>query len=523
MRNTSKSWRVCGTLVLVVSSFGCGDDPTESATGGGVTGNAGAGGVYSAGAGGTANSGAGGSVAGGNGGWTTSGTGGTGIGGTGGSSIGGAGGAGTGGTGGTSTGGSGGTSTGGSGGTGTGTGGSGGGAALICDELPAPTGQVISVNPTQAAQLPSIVAGAPSGSTIELANGTYLLGSALKLSTPGVSLRSASNDPQTVIIDGQYSVAETVVITASNVTIAHVTVTHAIDHPIHIYPPGPGINVTGTLIYGVRIVDGGEQFIKANPIVGQDGYVDDAVVECSSFELTNAGRPYIEPCCGGCYTGGIDVHGGWNWIVRHNEFHGIYCDNGGLAEHAIHFWRSSRGTLVENNKITNCARGIGFGLENGTGQRVYPDSPHGGMDLAHYDGIIRNNVIYADLPWYDTGIELADTREPLIYHNTVVSNSSASGFYSSIDYRFPQTSVVIRNHLTRKITQRNNAVGTVDHNLQATPLSYFMNLPTNFHLEPTATQAIDQGLSVADAGLDIDAQPHTYGTAPDLGADEFVP
>ena len=150
------------------------------------------------------------------------------------------------------------------------------------------------------------------------------------------------------------------------------------------------------MLYGIRFIDGGEQFVKVNPNGTRGAYVDQGRVECSSFELTNAGRPHIEPNPGGCYTGGIDVHGGWDWVVRNNRFASIYCDNGSLPEHAVHFWTGSRGTLVENNVITNCGRGIGFGLGDTRGERVYPDRPYGGALLGHYDGVIRNNVIWAN-------------------------------------------------------------------------------------------------------------------------------
>jgi hypothetical protein len=62
------------------------------------------------------------------------------------------------------------------------------------------------------------------------------------------------------------------------------------------------------------------------------------------------------------YTGGIDAHQARDWVVRANRFTGIYCEDGEVAEHAIHFWTGSRDTLIENNVIVNCSRGIGLGL-----------------------------------------------------------------------------------------------------------------------------------------------------------------
>lgn len=395
----------------------------------------------------------------------------------------------------------------------------GGGPPTVgCDPLPAPSGDIINVTAAQAGELPGIVSSAPADSTILLEDGNYALATTLQIANNGLSLRGASGDAANVIIDGAYAVNELLAITGSNVTVSDITLTRAIDHPIHIYPPAAGVDVVGTLVYRTRIIDGGEQFIKINPIVGQEGWIDDGRVECSTFELTDEGRPNVEPCCGGCYTGGIDAHAAWRWEVRNNVFRGIYCATG-LAEHAVHFWKGSRDTLVENNVIINCARGIGFGLGSGTGDRIYPDSPHGGLNLAHYDGIIRNNVVYADIPYFDTGIELQDTRETHAYHNTVISTPAATAFFSSIDYRFPQTIAVIQNNLTVRVTQRDGAMGTVSHNLESTPLDYFVSVPMDFHLTPAATQAIDQGTPVTEAGIDMDGDTHDNG-APDLGADE---
>jgi hypothetical protein len=494
--------RVLAVIGLVlVTAAACGSDDGGGGSGGASTGGAGGAGGATTGGGGGASGGVAGSGA-------TAGAGG---------SVAGAGGSGGAGTGGAGTGGAG-TGGGGTGGVGTG----GGGPTLACPALPAAAGAIVNAKPSDAGSLHTLVKNAAAGSTVLLADGTYSITSTLQLAKASVTLRSASNDASKVIIDGKYAVNELVAVSASDVTIAHVTLTHAVDHAIHAYPPGANQDVKNLLVYGARLVDNGEQFVKVNPNGTTPGYVDEGRIECSEFVMTAAGRPKVESCCGGCYTGGIDVHAGWKWVVRNNRFQGIYCDNGGLAEHAIHFWRGARDTLVENNTIIDCARGIGFGLGGGTGSRVYPDNPHGGAKLAHYDGIIRNNVVWANHAFYDTGIELDIAKQPLVFHNTVVHGSGATKFFSSIDYRFPETFAVIQNNLTSKITVRDGAKGTVDHNLQNTPLSHFVAPGTDFHLKSGATSAIDQGVSVPQAGVDMDGKPHSQG-APDLGADELGP
>ncbi|MEJ7734640.1 MAG: hypothetical protein WKG00_36280 [Polyangiaceae bacterium] len=378
----------------------------------------------------------------------------------------------------------------------------------------------MDVDPSQAADLPSIVAGATPGTTLLLAPGTYGIAASLQFLSGGVTFRSSTDIAADVIIDAGYAVNEAIVIAATEVTIAHVTVTHAVDHLIHIYPPGPNVNVTAPVLYGLALVDGGEQFVKVNPIGGQEGWIDDGRLECSTFLLTDEGRPHVESCCGGCYTGGIDAHSTWHWTVRGNRFEGIWCPTG-LAEHAIHFWKGARDTLVENNVIIDCARGIGFGLGSGAGERIYPDAPYGGAMLAHYDGIIRNNVIWGDVPSFDTGIELDETRTPRALHNTVVHGAGATGFFSSIDVRFEGSEAELVNNLTARISQRDGATATLASNLEEADLSWFVDAAgLDFHLGAAAAAAIDQGVVDADAGQDIDGEPHTLGGAPDVGADE---
>ena len=399
-------------------------------------------------------------------------------------------------------------------------------AAFGCPELEASTGTEMRIGPDRAEELPQIVRDAPSGTVILLEDGTYRItadgeGSRrLQFHTPGVTLRSVSNDANAVIIDGEYRTNEMIFIDADDVTIAHITITHAVDHGIHVTAPGGG-GIRNTRLYGLRLIDHGEQFVKVNANGDRTGWADDGRLECSYFELTDEGRPNIERSPGGCYTGGIDTHGGRGWTIRGNRFESIYCAGEGLAEHAIHFWSAARDTLVEHNVIVNCARGIGFGLVENGADRPYADAPYPGVGyIGHYDGIIRGNAIYADIPWYDTGIELSQARGARVLHNTVVSSDDATGFFSSIDYRFANTDVEIRNNLVRRITQRGDAAGTVEDNLETTPLDLFVDPASgDLRLEASASAAIDQGTPTTQAGLDIDGETRDEG-APDLGCDE---
>jgi hypothetical protein len=313
-------------------------------------------------------------------------------------------------------------------------------------------------------------------------------------------------------------------VSASNVTIADLTIGRAVHHPIHVLG-GPSDDTRGTRLMNLRIVDGGEQFVKINTSGAMPNtYADDGIVECSVFELTDDGRPHVVPDPGGCYTGGIDAHQARGWVVRGNTFLGIHCTNGSLAEHAIHFWTASRDTLVEQNTIIDCARGIGFGLGDGGGNppdRAYADDPYPGVGyVGHYDGVIRNNVIaiHPTFEFFDTGIELEQARGTRVLHNTVIHPESA---FASISHRFSNTVVTLENNLVRSIRVRDGSSAMGDSNLESAPDSLFSDISAHdLHLVAGASAAIDQGVRLNDAGNDIDGTPHDEGE-PDLGADEY--
>ena len=399
-------------------------------------------------------------------------------------------------------------------------------AQPACPPLPPPAGTVVLVTPAQAGSLRAIVGAAASGATILLEDGVYDLSggdaaSRLSFTTPGVTLRSLSGNRDAVVLDGAYLTNELVSIQASNVTVADLTLRRAYDHPIHV--SGDGVPITGVRLRNLRIVDPGQQAVKVNPI--GSGWVDDGILECSSIELTDAGRPFVRD---NCYTGGIDAHAARGWIVRRNRFEGFWCPSG-LSEHAVHFWKASRDTRVEGNLILDCARGIGFGLGSTGAGRVYPDDPYPGLGyLGHVDGAILNNFVAAADPalfasqlGFDAGIALEQARRPLVAHNTVASTQAP---FSSIEWRFGNTLADVVNDLvTHQLRARDGAQAVLAGNLDQVPSAWFVSSPAgDLHLAPAGAPAVDAGAAVPGGGPaeDFDLEPRD--TAPDVGADELA-
>jgi hypothetical protein len=389
-----------------------------------------------------------------------------------------------------------------------------------CEPLPPPEGNVVMLGPQD--DLAAAIASATTGTTLMLADGTYDVSGAsyIVLAVDGVTVRSQSGNPEAVIVDGGYGIGEVFSITADDITIAELTVQRALWHPIHV-TGGPDSNTLRTNIYRVRVIDPGQQAIKIN--ASGETYVDDGVVACSHIELTDAGRGQVSDC----YTGGIDAHLASGWVIRDNTITGFWCEQG-LSEHGVHFWNSGKDTLVERNVITDCARGIGFGLgENGNGtSRAYDDAPCPGIAgfVGHYGGVIRNNVIVGTSPalfasqfGMDSGVALEQACDTVVEHNTVVATEQP---FVSMEYRFANTRATIVNNLvTHQITMRDGGNATLTTNLEGAPLDAFVDAATaDVHLVAGAA-AIDAGTpgDVAD-----DFEGDARDGAPDIGADEHV-
>jgi len=397
-----------------------------------------------------------------------------------------------------------------------------------CPALPPPTGAVVDVS--SVAQLQEAVNNAASGITIRIADGVYDLdGVYLRLDVPGVTLRSASGDREAVILDGNYVTTEIVQVVASDVTIADLTLREALYHPIHVMSTASG-DALNTLIYNVHILDPGQQAIKINPVPGGH-YPDDGLIACSHIELTDAGRPRVWEINGSCYTGGVDAHQAQGWVVRDNLIGGFWCPEG-LSEHAIHFWRACRDTLVERNWLLDNARGVGLGMDEEGQARTYADDPcpaAGGAYVDHYGGLVRNNMIFAGRAelfgsecGFDCGICLWQACGAQVVHNTVASTEEP---FSSIEWRFEWTDVDVINNLVSHNLRDRGGTARLSSNLENQPLSLFVNgAAGDLHLKASASEAIDRGAAVAP-GLcdgDVDGDPRPIGSAPDVGADEYV-
>jgi hypothetical protein len=237
--------------------------------------------------------------------------------------------------------------------------------------------------------------------------------------------------------------------------------------------------------------------------------VDESTLQCSLIQLTDEGRTHIRS---NCYTGGLDAHQATGWRVWRNRIEGFWCASG-LSEHGLHMWKACQGTVVEENIVVDCARGIGFGLGPGAD--------------GHIDGIIRNNFVaagnaglFASANGFDSGIGLWGAENAHVYHNTVASTTAPRA--SSIEWRFISTSVTLANNLTSDRLWARDGTAHLDGNLEHVSLGLFTDVANgDLHLVDAMSSPVDAGAVLASGVCDDDLDRQQRDSNPDVGADEY--
>jgi hypothetical protein len=373
--------------------------------------------------------------------------------------------------------------------------------------LPVPSGVIVNV--ASEAQLQAAVAALASGTTILIAPGTYVLTSTLYIngSFSNIALRGSTGNADDVVLVGRgmananYGNVPFGVWTGGNVqnvTIANLTIRDVYYHPIML-----NAGTQSPRIYNVRLVNAGEQFIKANPN-GSGGGVDNGLVEYAVIEYETTSRD--------SYTNGVDVHTGRNWVVRHSLFRNLRAPAGQLAGPSILMWNGTSGSIAEGNTFIDCQREIAFGLID----RAVPHD--------HAGGIIRNNVIVRSAAVAgDVAIGVFDSPNTQVLHNSVLM----TGYPNAIEYRFGGTTgaSIANNLLSGAIQARDGATASLSGNSTQASSALFVNPAIgDLHLKATASIAIDKVTAAATCPSDWDGQTRPGGAATaDIGADEYYP
>ncbi len=374
------------------------------------------------------------------------------------------------------------------------------------------------VRVSTAASIVAAVRGMVSGRTVVIEAGEYELPATLHV-TRGlhdVAIRGATGVADDVVLRGPGMGARSgpvphgvLIGRATDVLVADLTIRGVPYHAVQVQGEQGAERVR---LYGLHLVDAGEQFVKVSTAGPPGPYSDDGIVACSTIEY--ADRAPSD------YTNGVDVLAGRGWTVRDNVFRRIRAPVGDLAGPAVLMWRNSIDSRVERNLFLECDRGIALGL-------AAPDpalARDGESTYDHQSGVVRNNIFRRgpDSATGDIGISINYARDAVVVHNTVIQNGTFA--FGAIEYRFPVTTALVRDNLTdAPVWRRDGARAEVRGNITGAEADWFVDEAAgDLHLVAGAPP-VDASRASPEVTDDFDGQPRPYSSGADTGADEWYP
>lgn len=367
--------------------------------------------------------------------------------------------------------------------------------------VPAPVNSDILVsNMSQLNSAVATITGNGGYRNIIMADGTYTQGDALYINVPGVGIKGQSGVATSVILQGDGDAPFNIRIAAPNLVIEDITLGGACEFSA-LQIVGENTANAGRVSRCI-LRDSTEHLVKAT--TGAVTGAEDWVIEDCSFLFTS-GRALQQ------YSGGIDAHRAARWNIRRNTFRDIASPADSACQHAINLWNGSNNNIIERNKVIDCDRGIGDGLNA-------VNNP------ANSDNIVRNNMVYHSNngdSYADVGIATENSINSKIFNNTVYF---ANSFTWCMEYRYTTTGAQIRNNLCNKqILQRNGATATLSNNVINAQASYFVNVSTgDLRLASAVAGVVDAGVLLADVPDDYEGNTRNDPSM-DIGADEYIP
>lgn len=291
---------------------------------------------------------------------------------------------------------------------------------------------------------------------------------------------------------------------ADYIVIRNLTIQDSYYHSIQIKPNSYYFHADN-----LKTWDNGESGFKvASPSHYEEGlgYADYGIIEnCFIGNTTTARNESVE---------GIDIVAAKGWIIRGNTITRILKPSGNPG-YAIFAKGNAIGTIIENNFIYDAAIALSFG-GGGTGSQYFRNND---QTYEHRGGIMRNNIIYN---MSDAGIYMNKANNFKVYNNTIIDIGPGTG---AIETRFSGSIGEVVNNLTNgTLKPRNGGLFSVtSNNYTHATNSMFVNASGHdFHLVSSATDAIDQGMTLSEVKKDYDGYFRPQGTAYDIGAYEYV-
>lgn len=438
----------------------------------------------------------------------------------------------------------------------------------FCNPLGAPPSNhtVVTVNNLTALQ--NEINNASGPKTIYLSPGIYDgttspyagSGIGIQVRNSNITIRSTTGNPDDVVIDmGQWNancgyygdypgVQMGFVIadyllgvndTLENITIADITIRDARYHNIQIQGEYHPRNI---LIHNVKLINAGQQLLKVNPeSLSNPVPNSNIIVECSwiGYETTTATTAQGQ---NGSYTNGVDIHAGYDCIIRDNIFQNIITNPNGIdqpAGAAILVWTNSINTVIERNRIIDCDKGIDIG---NWGQNESSFLCNNGV-------IVRNNLIRGkigqvnnyDGPNFEgsqQGISICNSIHVQVLGNTVYNPSNyndarvrsiellgANCRYNEFKNNLLCRKFIFRGGaiITDNVFENNwyDSTSTANYTSSLIPgMTVNANgVNPDLSLTAAATLLINQGTT--DPDLYADANNASFNAQPDIGCFEF--
>lgn len=344
---------------------------------------------------------------------------------------------------------------------------------------PSPPNPVVTVGTLSA--LYTAIQNATPNTTIELLPGTYSLTDTLVVGTPNLTVKGATGNRGDVIIqgggmdNGSYSSGNAphgFWCNVSSLNVEDLTIQNFYTHAMTF-----GAGATSPRLSNCAVRDCGEQFFKVSAFPTR---VDNGIIQDCLFEYTN-GTPITNHGAGLGYVGFVDVHRGWNWVVRRNTFKDQHTPDTNTYwwAPAVLFWNYSANTTVERNIFLNCDRAIALGLSQQTG--LYDDLGNLIQATDHYGGVIRNNMctltpgLFSPARQADSDAQIIVWQSPAteVLHNNILTNGQID---SAVQFRWDTAGATARNNLTDdSIRTRDGGTFASSSNTLTAQPSWFVN------------------------------------------------
>ncbi len=383
--------------------------------------------------------------------------------------------------------------------------------------LPTPSGNVISVG--NEADLQAAMRSAPAGTTVLIAPGIYQLTSTLAPRADDITIRGDSDDCTDVVLRGNGmdnssygNVPHGVWTDRSGLSVQNLTIVDVWYHSVAVDGAADDVH-----LYNLRMVDAGEQFVKASSGATYGDGSRRGLVEYSIMEYPD-GPSLVDHGSGIGYTQGVDVVGGHDWVVRKNLFRNFHTPDYAtyLWNPVVLGWQGSSNMVIEDNVFIDVDRAIGLGLAE----------QQSGTD--HSGGRVANNMVYITPGLFsdqrsadaDAPIIVWDSPGSVVEHNTCVSNGNHP---SCIQFRFNTTGGIVGNNLLdAPVTGRTGADYTeIGTRTVPSPSIFVDSAKGDLHLSDGVDLATLESLRVARSAatsVDIDGQSRPSRTL--AGADE---